>query len=256
MKLLFIGDIVGKSGRKAVEKQLSSLVKTHKIDLVLANAENAAHGKGITEKIYRELQSYGVDYMSLGNHAFSKDVIKNFIQDADRLIRPANMYPLEYGKGFLDFELKGLKFRFINLCGTVFMDNISQNPFLEFDKLKGDSSIIHIVDLHAEATSEKAAFLEMFKSNCALIVGTHTHVQTADDCIRDGCAFISDVGMTGPYYSIIGRDTQEVLNRFRGIVSKTFTVGEGEAIFCAVVVEINESTLRAESIERIQIRPN
>ncbi len=256
MKLLFIGDIVGKSGRKAVEKQLSLLVKTHHIDLVLANAENAAHGKGITEKIYRELQSYGVDYMSLGNHAFSKDVVKNFIQEADCLIRPANMYPLEYGKGYVDFKVKNIPFRFINLCGTVFMDNIAQNPFLEMEKLKPNSQVCTIVDLHAEATSEKAAFFEMYKQNCVLVVGTHTHVQTADDCVRDGCAFISDVGMTGPYHSIIGRDIQEVLDRFRGVVSKQFTVAEGEAVFSAIVVEIDESTLRAKSIERIQIRPN
>ncbi len=256
MKILFIGDIVGKSGRKAVEKQLSSLVKTHQIDCVLANAENAAHGKGITEKIYNELRSYGIDYMSLGNHAFSKDVIKNFIDKADCLIRPANMYPLEYGQGFCDFKLKDIDFRFINLSGTVFMENVSQNPFLEMEKLKPHPNVCTIVDIHAEATSEKAAFFEMYKKDCVLIVGTHTHIQTADETIRDGCGFISDVGMTGPYHSIIGRDTQEVLNRFRGIISKGYTVAEGEAIFSAIVIEIDEATKRASHIERIQIRPN
>lgn len=256
MKLLFIGDIVGKSGRKAVEKQLSSIVMTHQIDCVLANAENAAHGKGITEKIYNELQSYGINYMSLGNHAFSKDVVKNFINEADHLIRPANMYPLEYGKGYCDFKVKDINFRFINLSGTVFMENVSQNPFLEMEKLKTMNNTCTIVDIHAEATSEKAAFFEMYKDNCVLIVGTHTHVQTADEVVRDGCAFISDVGMTGPYHSIIGRDTQEVLNRFRGIISKGYTVAEGEAVFSAVVVEIDENTKRATHIERIQIRPN
>lgn len=256
MKLLFIGDIVGKSGRKAVEKQLSSLIKQHQIDVVLANAENAAHGKGITEKIYQELISYGVNYMSLGNHAFSKDDIKTFIQHADRLIRPANMYPLEYGKGYVDFEVKGVPFRFINLCGTVFMENIAQNPFLEMEKIKARPNACTIVDLHAEATSEKAAFFELYKEKCTLIVGTHTHIQTADESVRNGCAFISDVGMTGPYHSIIGRDIQEVLDRFRGIVSKKFTVAEGEAIFSAILVEIDETSRRATHIERIQIRPN
>lgn len=255
MKVLFIGDIVGKSGRKAVEEQLFLLKKTHSIDLVLANAENAAHGKGITERIYHELLSYGIDYMSLGNHAFSKDDIKNFIQTADRLIRPSNMYPTEFGKGYVDFSIKNITFRFINLCGSVFMDNVVQNPFLEMEKLKSNRIQCTIVDLHAEATSEKAAFSELYKENCVLIVGTHTHVQTADECIKDGCAFISDVGMTGPYKSIIGRDIQEVLNRFRGIISNKFTVADGDSVFSAVLVDIDESNYRATEIQRIQIRP-
>lgn len=257
MKLLFIGDIVGKTGRKAVEEQLSSLKKQYAIDVVIANAENSAHGKGITEKIYHELIAMGIDYITLGNHAFSKEDIKTFIDSSDRLVRPLNLYPLEYGKGYLDFKFKQKKYRLINLCGAVFMDNIADNPFTSMQNLINDASVdACIVDFHAEVTSEKSAFLHLFHKKCSLIVGTHTHVQTADELIYEGCAYISDVGMTGPYHSIIGRDITEVLNRFRGQVTKTFTVASGPAILSAIVVEIDDEDCQAKRIERIQIRPN
>ena len=256
MKVLFIGDIVGKTGRSAVSAHLPFLKAKYAIDFTIANGENSAHGKGITERIYSELLGLGIDVVTLGNHAFSKSDVYQFIDRAPRLVRPINLNPTNIGQGFVDVTIKGVTFRVINLCGSVFMDNIAENPFIAMQALvESSKSKAVIVDLHAEATSEKAAFFQMFKSNCSAVLGTHTHVQTADEQIKEGCAFISDVGMTGPFDSIIGRDIQEVLNRFKGVISKNFTVAEGEAVFSAVVLTIDEKSLRTSSIERVQFRP-
>jgi len=256
MNILFIGDIVGKTGRSAVYAHLPFLKEKYSIDLTIANGENTAHGKGITEKLYHELLDQGIDVITLGNHAFSKADILTFINQSQRLVRPLNLIPTEHGKGYIDLTIKNKPVRIVNLCGSVFMDNIYESPFVSMQAIVDTSkNKIVIVDLHAEATSEKIAFAYMFKHICAAVLGTHTHVQTADERIIDGCAFISDVGMSGPYHSIIGRDTQEVLNRFSGVISKTFTVAEGPAIVSAVMIEIDEQTFQAVRIERIQIRP-
>lgn len=256
MNILFIGDIVGKTGRSAVLARLPFLLEKYQIDLTIANAENSAHGKGITEKIYKELLDAKVDVITLGNHAFSKADIHQFIAHAKRLVRPLNLYPTEYGRGFVDVQVKGKMVRIANLCGSVFMDRVVETPFEAMPKiLEGAQDKLLLVDLHAEATSEKIAFMYMFKESCVAVLGTHTHVQTADEQIVDGCAFISDVGMTGPYRSVIGRDVQEVLERFKGSLSKTFTVAEGEAVFSAVVIHVDDKTHRATAIQRLQFRP-
>lgn len=256
MNILFIGDIVGKSGRGAVYARLPFLKEKYQIDLTIANGENTAHGKGITEKLYHELLDQGIDVITLGNHAFSKADILSFIDKSERLVRPLNLIPTEYGKGFIDVVVKNKTVRVINLCGSVFMDNIYESPFVSMQSVVETSKDkIVIVDLHAEATSEKIAFTYMFKNTCTAVLGTHTHVQTADERLIDGCAFISDVGMSGPYNSIIGRDIHEVLNRFSGTISKTFTVAEGPSVVSAVVIEVDDITNRAVRIERIQIRP-
>lgn len=256
MNILFIGDIVGKTGRGAVLARLPFLKDKYQIDLTIANAENSAHGKGITEKIYKELLDAGVDVITLGNHAFSKSDIHQFIQSAKRMVRPLNLHPTDLGRGYVDIQVKSHMVRVANLCGAVFMDNIVETPFIAMHKiLETAQDKIVLVDLHAEATSEKIAFVHMYKDRCAAVLGTHTHVQTADEQIIDGCAFISDVGMTGPFRSVIGRDVQEVLDRFSGSVSKTFTVASGDPIFSAVVINLDDRTRRAKKIERLQFRP-
>lgn len=256
MNVLFIGDIVGKTGRSAVSAHLPFLKEKYAIDFTIANGENSAHGKGITERIYNDLMNLGIDVITLGNHAFSKADIYQFIERAPRLVRPLNLNPTQGGQGYVDLTIKGIPLRVINLCGSVFMDNIAESPFIAMQSLvESSQNKITIVDIHAEATSEKAAFFQMFRNSCAAVLGTHTHVQTADEQVKDGCAFISDVGMTGPFDSIIGRDIQEVLNRFRGVISKNFTVAEGEAVFSAVILKIDEKTRRTQSIERVQFRP-
>lgn len=256
MKILFIGDIVGKSGRATVKELLPSLRSEHAIDLVIANGENVTHGKGINEAHYKEILSYGIDVVTLGNHAFSKSEIFNYIEKVDRLVRPYNITPMDVGKGFIEVDVKGTKVIVLNLCGSIFMNNVEETPFDSMAKLLPVfKDKIVIVDLHAEATSEKIAFAHQFKYTCSAVLGTHTHVQTADERLIGSCAYISDVGMTGPYNSVIGRDISEVLDKFKGFEVKTFTVSEDKAQFCAVLIDIDESNRRARSITRLQIRP-
>jgi len=256
MKILFIGDIVGKAGRAAVYARLGLLKKEYNIDFTIVNGENIAHGKGITEKLYNELIEKGVDAITLGNHAYSKADVLNFIHHSKSLIRPINMYPNEFGCGVRDFYIKGKTIRIINLIGSVFMDKVLESPFEAMKKLhKTNTDKIVLVDLHAEATSEKMAFAYQFKNECSAVIGTHTHVQTADEQIIDGCAFISDVGMSGSFKSIIGRDIDEVLEKFNGNSVTRFTVSENVAQVCAVVIDIDDKSLRATSIKRLQFRP-
>ncbi len=256
MKILFIGDIVGSKGRAAVKQLLPSLRTAYDADVVIANGENAAHGKGITKKIYDELLGYGIDAITLGNHAFSKSDLYDFIATADRLVRPLNLLPLEFGQGILEFDVKGIPLVIVNVCGSVFMENVSESPFEVLKRYTGRFiNKVVIVDMHAEATSEKIAFAYQYQNCLSAVIGTHTHVQTADEKIMNGCAFISDVGMTGPYDSVIGRDVAEVLDRFNGIRTTRFTVAEGEFILCAIFIEVDNATKRAVKVERIQIRP-
>jgi hypothetical protein len=256
MKILFIGDIVGKSGSATVKELLPSLRSEHAIDLVIANGENVTHGKGINEAHYKEILSYGIDVVTLGNHAFSKSEIFTYIEKVDRLVRPYNINPMDVGKGFIEVDVNGTKVIVLNLCGSIFMNNVEETPFDSMAKLLPVfKDKIVIVDLHAEATSEKIAFAHQFKYTCSAVLGTHTHVQTADERLIGSCAYISDVGMTGPYNSVIGRDITEVLDKFKGFEVKTFTVSEDKAQFCAVLIDIDESNRRARSITRLQIRP-
>lgn len=256
MKVLFIGDIVGKSGRATVKALLPSLKQAHDIDLTIANGENVTHGKGINEAHYKELLAMGIDVITLGNHAFSKAEIYTFLDKADRLIRPANIVPKDKGHSWIELNVKGTPVIVVNLCGQVFMDTVTESPFITMANLQRQfKDKIVIVDLHAEATSEKTAFAYQFQHLCCAVLGTHTHVQTADERVIGSCAFISDVGMTGPYDSIIGRDVNEVLDKFHGLHVRSYTVGEGEAQLCGVVLDIDETTRKAKSISRIQIRP-
>ena len=257
MKVLFIGDIVGASGRDIVRQLLPSLKEEYQIDLVVANGENAAHGKGITKKIYHQLLNYGVDVVTMGNHTFSKDDIYTFIHEADRMVRPANMEPCDVGNSTLVIEVLGKRIAVTNLSGEVFMNNVVDSPFFCMeDVLHEVDADIYLVDLHAEATSEKIAFAYHFSGKIAAVVGTHTHVQTADEQIIDGTAMISDLGMCGAFKSVIGRDVNEVLTRFTTQEKTRFQIADGPAIFCGAVVEINNESNQAVHIQRIQIRPD
>ncbi|MBQ7223267.1 MAG: TIGR00282 family metallophosphoesterase [Erysipelotrichaceae bacterium] len=256
MKVLFIGDIVGKSGRNALREHLPFLREKYQPDIVIVNGENSAHGKGITRKIYDLFVELGVDCVTLGNHAFSKDNILTFINSADRLIRPANMFPASIGKPYLIIEKNDLKVGIYNIYGSIFMDNCTESPFSAMDKLIDNTDCdIRIVDFHGEATSEKQAFMHYFKDRVQLIVGTHTHVQTADEDIFDGCGYLTDVGMTGPYLSVLGRDVDEVLDMMVSGEKTRYTVSENPAILCGLFCEISDSEKKAKFIERIQIKP-
>ena len=254
MNILFIGDIVSKPGRRVLAKQLEKLQKEYKIDFTIVNGENAAHGKGITPKIYNQIINMGVDAITLGNHAYAKEEIFEIIED-EKIVRPINLVTTKKGKGFRFFDVLDKKILVGNICGEAFMHNIEPNPFIASQAFIEAEADIKIIDLHGEATAEKIAYMHNFKNDFTAILGTHTHVQTADEDIFNGCAYISDVGMTGPYESVIGRDIDEVVSRFVDNKQTYYTVSKNEAVLCGVVIEIDDKTNRAVSIKRIQIRP-
>ena len=257
MRILFIGDIVGKPGRKYLQEHLAELKKTLCLDFIIANGENAAGGAGMTENIFIELRSMGIDVVTGGNHIWDRQDIFNFIDREPRMIRPAN-YPLETtpGLGSVIVErLKGkTKLAVINLIGRVFMKPVDC-PFRAADRelllLKSKVDLV-IVDFHAEATSEKQALGWYLDGQVSAVVGTHTHIQTADQRILPkGTAYISDVGMVGLYDSILGVDKGGPLKRFITQLPHKLTISEGKIVFNAVIIEINELSGEAVSIERI-----
>ena len=256
MNILFLGDVVGKAGRQIVNDKLSLIQNQYEIDFTIVNGENSAHGKGITTKIYKNFKRLNVDVVTLGNHAFSKREIIDHLDECSDLIRPINIEPSDIGKGIIIKKYKDKKIAIINLCGKVFMDSTTSNPIDVMNKIlsKLVADII-IVDIHAEATSEKITFFEYFKSKLTAVIGTHTHVQTADERIKDGCAFITDVGMCGAYDSVLGRDIEEVFDLNIRKIPSRFKPAEGPAILCGVIINIDDNTNRAISIKRIQIRP-
>lgn len=256
MKILFIGDIVGSVGREVVRTHLPFLKERYELDLVIANGENAAHGKGITAKIYRQLVNMGIDMITMGNHTFAKNDLLTFIDSADHLVRPANLEPRRYGKATRVLTLKGKKIAVSNVCGEVFMNGVIASPFgCMREILDTVDADIHLVDFHGEATSEKIAFAYAFAGEVAAVVGTHTHVQTADERVIEGTAAISDLGMCGAYRSVLGRDVEEILARFVHGEKTRYTIAEGAGIFCGAIVTIDEESNQATAIERIQIRP-
>ena len=256
MRVLFIGDVVGKTGRDTLNKYLAQLQKQYQIDFTIVNGENAAHGKGITQKIYEGFINQGVDVVTMGNHTYSKDVILKFIMDAERLIRPGNQDMDKPGRSAIVIPWKNIRVGVYNLSGQVFMENVAMSPIKMMEKLLAEyPAEIKIVDFHGEATGEKASFLHTYYSQLSLVVGTHTHIQTADEMIYHGCGFITDVGMCGAYDSIIGRDTNEVLEHLLTDKKTHFIPGSTPGILCGLVASIDEKTGRMTAIQRIQLRP-
>ena len=257
MRVLFLGDIVGKAGRICVRDHMGELKAHYQPDLIIANGENAAHGKGITKRIYEELRGYGIDMLTMGNHTFSKHDIYNFIADADRMVRPGNMEPLGYGSCARVLNVCGKRVAICNLSGAIFMNHVVESPFICMERILHEvDADLYLVDLHGEVTSEKIAFTYHFAGRVHAVVGTHTHVQTADERIVYGTAAISDLGMCGAYTSVLGRDVNEVITRFVREESTRYTVAEGEGICCGLSVVFDDHSNRAIAIERIQIRPS
>lgn len=254
MKIIFIGDIVGRIGRTILFQQLQEIKKIYHPDMIIVNGENSAHGKGITPKIYQQFKEYGVDVITLGNHAFSKSGWQHERHLYPDMIRPANMEPISIQDGYCCLKVGQLECCIINLLGQAFMDQCAQDPFLTMhtilNQVKAD---IYFVDFHGEATAEKVLFSKYYSEKCVGIVGTHTHVQTADDRIENGCACISDVGMTGTYEGVLGRDFQEVLQARLTNCKTYYTPAKGKAILCGVCITVDEATKQATKIERIQI---
>lgn len=259
MRILFIGDIVGKSGRDIVSSLLYSLKVEYNIDLVIANAENSAHGKGITYKIYNHLINDGVDYITMGNHTFSKKEIYTHIDEMDALIVPYNHEKRTCGKYYQFIDYNNMRICLTNILGTALMGESNCSMFDSMNTILKETSECNVdfyfVDLHAETTAEKRIFAEYYKDYAKIVVGTHTHVQTADERMINDVAFITDVGMCGTYDSVIGRDISESINAMISKEHSQYTIAEGEAILCAVVIDIDEKLKKPVSIERLQFRP-
>ena len=255
IRLLFIGDIVGRPGRELIRRGVATLRDYHQIDLVIANVENAAAGFGITREIGDELLDRGLDVMTSGNHIWDRKEAIDYIGAEPRLLRPANFPAGVPGNGsYLTRTAGGVSVGVVNVMGRVFMVSID-DPFAvvlkEIDALKQRARVI-FVDFHAEATSEKVAMGWHLDGKVTAIVGTHTHVQTADDRILPGgTAYLTDVGMTGPHDSIIGVEIEAALGRFLTGMPARFETAEGNPRLNAVIIEADEETGRALEIERI-----
>jgi len=259
MNILFIGDIVGRPGRSAVREILPNLIKENQIDFVIANGENLASGSGLTLSTYEEMIKIGIDYFTSGNHVWSKkDFIKYLDEEDIKVIRPANYPDSVPGKGYCEIKINDKKIIIINLLGRVFLSSEVDNPFKVVNKVidslpKNESQII-IVDFHAEATSEKVCLGQYLDGRVAAVIGTHTHIPTADARILPhGTAYLTDAGMVGALNSSIGVELKPVLNHFLTGMPVTFDIPkQGEKIFSAALLKINDKTNKVINIELIK----
>ena len=252
MKILFIGDVVGRVGRRMLKERIPYYVNKYEIDFVIANGENTTHGKGLNRNHYFELLDAGVDVITLGNHYMSKSDILRYIDGVDRLVRPLNLLKEFPGEGSVVFEVNGVSVRVTNVMGSAFMGEDVNSPYYSVITLLSEEepATIHIIDFHAEATGEKQAFAFALDGKVSAVLGTHTHVQTNDaHILPKGTAFISDVGMTGYADGILGSTSETVVNKLiYGQQSKFQVPDEGRGLFSAVVVDVDDITGLAKQI--------
>ena len=258
MKILFLGDIFSKCGRDIVARHLNSLKKEYNIDLVIANGENSAHGKGMTKKIYEELTSLGIDAFTMGNHFLkNKDIVK-WLDGVNNIARPLNIDGIVEGKGSIVIETSKGNVRITNLIGRVFIKEFDAlNPFECLDDLLDESEEkIHIVDFHAEANGEKKSLAYYFDGKVSAVLGTHTHVQTADNrVLPKGSAYISDVGYCGAYESVLGIEVKDAIAFSKDYNFKNHDPADDDGELNAVVLDIDEASGKSSSIIRIHIDP-
>lgn len=252
-RILFLGDIVGKPGRTAVAQGLPSLMDTHAPLFTIVNGENSAGGVGITPDIASDLFAIKVDAITLGNHAYNKREIYPYLDSGKPIIRPGNYPAKSPGKGLCIVEKDGIKLAVANVCGRVFMDGYD-DPFVCIDRLISEADTPHFfLDFHAEATSEKIAMGFYVDGRASVVVGTHTHVTTADEQILPGgTAYITDVGMCGPVGSVLGMDRDVVLQKFLTSMPVKFEVMNTSGVISGVVIDVERNTGRAVHIERIR----
>lgn len=256
-RILFIGDVVGRPGRSFLIEQLGRLRELYQIDLIIANGENTAAGAGITGKIARALLAAGVDGITLGDHVWDQKGLAEEIDQVEGLCRPANMPDICPGRKFLILEKDGFRLAVFTVLGRTFMPP-RDCPFREADRLleqlKGAADAV-VVEIHAEATSEKLAFGRHLDGRVAAVIGSHTHVPTADaSLLPKGTAYITDVGMTGPYESILGRQIEPVLKKFLDGIPRRFEVADGDVRISGALVDIDETTGLGEKIELLTVR--
>jgi len=262
MRILFIGDIFGRPGRTIVKERLPQLMKEHAIDLVIANGENAAAGFGITPPLAEELFELGIDVITTGNHVWDKREIVDYFESADgnphsparRLLRPANYPPGMPGWGIYQGRKKDVPYAVVNLQGRVFMSS-NEDPFRMADQLLRDvQGKVVVVDFHAEATSEKVSMGWYLDGRATIVVGTHTHVPTADErVLPGGTAYITDVGMTGPFEGVIGVKKEIIIAKFLNNMPARFEAASGDVRLCAIVVDCDEQSGRARDIKRLML---
>lgn len=257
MKVLFLGDIIGKPGRNALARNIDPLIRENEVDMVIANGENAAGGIGISPEICDTLLRMGIDIVTSGNHIFKKKEIIDYLDLESRLLKPANYPPDTPGKGYYINEIEklgGLKVAVINICGRVFVDYFDC-PFRTVERIieyvKKETPVI-IVDIHAEVTSEKVAMGWFLDGQVSAVIGTHTHIQTADERILPGgTAYITDTGMVGSRNSVIGVKKENIIKRFLTQMPQQFTVSKEDVWINGVVIDIDEKTGKAREIIRI-----
>ena len=259
LRVLCLGDIVGRPGRQIICQKLPSLVREKQVDLVVANAENIAGGSGITQNLFNKIRSYGIDAVTLGDHIYKKADIIPTLQNSERIVRPANLSAQAAGRTHICVTTNsGISVCIFSLLGRIYMNLPADDPFACADKLLADippSVRVCICDFHAEATSEKVAMGHWLDGRVSLIFGTHTHVPTADaKILPGGSAFISDVGMCGPYDSVLGRRKERVLKFMTTNMPTPFDVATGDVRMCGVLADIDPETGRALSIERIEVK--
>lgn len=256
MNILVIGDVVAKPGRIAVLERLQDLREQHDIDFAIMNAENVAGGFSITPSLGEQLFAAGIDVMTSGNHIFDKREAIAYIEKQPRLLRPANYPPNTPGNGLWIGQVKGIDLAVLNLMGRVFMPP-SDDPFRTADSILDSlppELTVRVVDMHAEATSEKVAMGWYLDGRVSAVLGTHTHVQTGDERILpNGTAYLTDIGMTGSYAGVIGMNTADVIKRFTSVTFRRAEHATGQSRICAVVLDIDEGTGRAREIQRLNL---
>lgn len=257
INILFAGDVVGEPGRKAIHQLLPLLKQKHQAEFCVINGENAAGGSGITPKIFSEFRESGADVVTSGDHIWDNKDVLSIIGNESRLLRPANYPPKAVGFGSVVVESSsGIKLGVMNMMGRTFMKDLDcpfQTSDRELQKLRDQTSII-LVDMHAETTSEKIALGRYLDGRVSAVIGTHTHVQTADEQIfPKGTAFLCDSGMTGPHDSILGREVEPIIQRFITQMPTRFEVAKNDVRLCGAVIQIDASTGKALKIQRLSV---
>ncbi|NLE64504.1 MAG: TIGR00282 family metallophosphoesterase [Elusimicrobia bacterium] len=257
MKVLFVGDIVGNPGREVFARLVPAMKASREVDFVIANAENAAGGSGITEKIAREIFLSGCDVMTLGDHVWDRRELYPYLDQEERILRPANCAPMAPGHGSCLVEAPGgILLGVVMLLGRTFIKYSSDCPFRVLDTILAEmrQKTPHIiVDFHAEATSEKVAMGWHADGRVSAVLGTHTHIQTADErVLPGGTAYLTDAGMTGPYDSVIGQKKELILDRYTTGLPCRFEIASAPGTLCGAIVDLDEGTGKARSIQRVQ----
>jgi 2',3'-cyclic-nucleotide 2'-phosphodiesterase len=259
LRVLVLGDIVGRPGRMILHQKLASVVREREVHMVIANAENIAGGSGITTNLFHKIRSYGVDVVTLGDHCFRKLDIQSTLQSSERIVRPANLSVEAAGRGWTVVTTNnGVQVGVFCLLGRIYMNLPSDDPFAAADRVLDqmpENVKCVVCDMHAEASSEKIAMGHWLDGRVSLIVGTHTHIPTADaKILPGGSAYVSDLGMCGPYDSVLGRRKDRVLKYMTTSMPHNFEVATGDVRMCGVIAELDLETGRGLSIERIEVK--